>query len=146
MTSNYVTTKPLVYVAGKYRGKNAYEIECNIREAEAAGLHLARVAGVVPVIVHSMYRFFQGTLPDDFWLNGTLDILRVCNGIFMLRDWENSSGSKAEHAEASRLGLAIFYDVDYGPELPADRVAYWAEAWTANRMSGGAPNILEPSP
>jgi len=98
----------LVYIAGPYRADTPYEIERNIRRAEDLGLEVAR-NGAVPVIPHTMYRFFQDSLPDDFWLDGTMEILRRCDAILMGPQWEESAGSNSEFKEAEKLGLAIFY-------------------------------------
>lgn len=96
----------LVYVAGKYRGATPWEVENNIRKAEEAGFALAN-QGFVPVIPHTMFRHFDKTLTDDFWLGATLEIMRRCDLIYMLPGWEQSAGAVAEHAEAARLGIQV---------------------------------------
>jgi hypothetical protein len=90
----------LVYVAGPYRAKSPWEIELNIRKAEEYGLDVAKL-GAVPLIPHTMYRFYQGQLPDAFWLGGTKQLLRVCHAALFIPGWENSSGSKDEFAECN---------------------------------------------
>jgi hypothetical protein len=43
-----------------------------------------------------MYRFFDKSAPDEFWLEGTLELLRRCDGIVMTEGWQRSEGSKGE--------------------------------------------------
>ncbi len=73
----------LVYIAGPFRAPTAWGIEQNIRAAETAGLELMRRAHAngtpcAAVIPHTMYRHFQGALPDDAWLKADLAILERC--------------------------------------------------------------------
>jgi len=104
--------KPMtvVYVAGAYRGTVPYETEQNIRRAEATGLEAATQHGVFPCIPHTNTRFFDGTLTHQFWLDGTLEWMTRCDAVLITPGWENSSGTKAEIAEAERLGIPVFYD------------------------------------
>lgn len=39
-----------------------------------------------------------------------LEVLRGCDVIYLLLDWEDSPGAKVEKAEAERLGLSIWYE------------------------------------
>jgi hypothetical protein len=97
---------PLVYVAGPYRSPTAWGIEQNIVRARAWGAELAK-AGAYPVIPHSNTSHFDGLAADDFWLAGTLELLRRCDGAVFIPGWTASSGSKAEHAAAHELGIDV---------------------------------------
>ena len=98
----------LVYVAGPYRADTPWKIEQNIRKAEALGLEVARM-GSVPIIPHSMYRFFQDSLPDEFWLAATLEILDQCDALILVEGWPYSEGSKAEKESAERKDIPVFH-------------------------------------
>lgn len=112
MTNSVQNHRPIIYVAGAYRGPHAYAIELNVRLAEDAGLRLAEI-GAVPLIPHTMYRFFQGALPDTFWLPATLDLLRRSDAVLLLRNFRESIGALAERTEAERCSLPIFQqDID----------------------------------
>jgi hypothetical protein len=91
-----VSTMKHVYIAGPYRGKTSWEVENNIRNAENAGFDVA-LLGAVPVIPHTMYRHFNGTLEDDFWLRATLSLLKRCDAMLLIPGWRRSEGSLAEH-------------------------------------------------
>ena len=112
----------VVYVAGPFRGPDAWRIETNIRWAEVYGMEVAQL-GAMPLIPHANTRFFHGTLTDAFWLDGTLELLRRSDAVYLVRGWKDSEGAKAEADEARRLGKPVF-------EHRAD-LALW--------LSGGAP-------
>ncbi len=97
----------LVYVAGPYRGKTAWEVECNIQRARELGAEVAEL-GAYPVIPHSNTSHFDGLASDELWLEGTLELMRRCDAVIFHPEWKRSSGSRAERAEAERLGLPCF--------------------------------------
>lgn len=123
----------VIYIAGKFRGKHSWEIAQNVYIAE---LHAAAVAqrGAVPLCPHTMYRNYQGLLPDIFWLSGTMELLRRCDAIFMIPGWQMSLGACGERKEAQKLSLPILYDmqqvVDYIVKdiVPVDALVAESEA------------------
>jgi hypothetical protein len=94
----------LVYIAGKFRGSNAWEIACNVHEAEAAAIRVAELGGM-PVVPHSLGQHLAGTLDEKFWLAGTLLLLSRCDGILLLPSWTESAGAKAECKFAEQHGI-----------------------------------------
>lgn len=98
----------VIYVAGRFRGENAWEVEKNVRRAEEDALWLWK-SGYAVVCPHTNTRFFNGAAPDEFFLEGDLDIMRRCDGVLMVRGWEESKGAHAERAEALCLGIPVFY-------------------------------------
>lgn len=102
-----------VYIAGPFRAPTAWGIETNIREAERWGLVVAGL-GAVPVIPHSMYRFFHGSLPDEFWVQATLALLRPCDSLFVIdyfnsARWRTSMGTCGEVTEMQQLARPVFF-------------------------------------
>lgn len=108
-----ITTMPLIYVAGPFRGANAWEVEKNIRVIEDLGFEIATL-GAVPLMPHPMTRFFDGTMTDQFWIDVTLDLMRRCDAICVARHWEESVGTKGEIEEAKRLGMPLFFEEKSG--------------------------------
>lgn len=104
----------LIYVAGPYRGENAWAVEKNIRNAENWAFKLAE-KGWMYICPHTNARFFDGTFTQEFWLEGTLEQMRRCDAVFICEGYGKSPGTLGEIAEAERLGLPIHYYVD---ELP----------------------------
>lgn len=97
----------LVYVAGPYRSENAWAVEANIRNAEEETFALAQL-GYVGVCVHSMYRYFDGTLTAEYWLAATLEVMKRCDAVLLLPGWAESAGSVKEKAAAEALGIPVF--------------------------------------
>jgi hypothetical protein len=94
----------LVYVAGPFRATTAWGIAENVRSAERVGLEVAR-AGSMPLIPHANTAHFHGECTDDFWIEGTLELLRRCDAAVFLPGWHHSTGSRGEWAECVRLGM-----------------------------------------
>jgi hypothetical protein len=95
-----------VYIAGPFRAKNSWELECNIREAEQRAYQVAR-DGMIPVCPHTMYRYFDGTLTDEYWLQATAELLDVCDMVWLGTGWHESVGSVGEAKRATRLGIPV---------------------------------------
>lgn len=98
-----------IYVAGPFRAPTTWQIEQNVRAAESLGLLVAK-CGAMPIIPHANTRFFQGELPDSFWLDGTLELLKRSDGMAVRRGWQTSSGTRGEIAWAEANRLPIFYE------------------------------------
>jgi len=98
----------LVYIAGPYRAANRWEEECNVRKAEAIGFSVA-VLGAYPIIPHANTRpYFGDAQRAEFWLEGTLELMRRCDAVVMVEGWEKSEGARVEKDEAERLGIPVF--------------------------------------
>ena len=118
--------KPLhVYIAGPYRAPTAWMRECQIREAERAGFNVATM-GAVPVIPHTMFRFFDGTLVDGYWLDATLSLLDRCDAVLLVGDWERSEGTLGEIQAAKKKRKPVF------------ELAYDLERWLGECATKGA--------
>lgn len=94
----------LVFIAGKFAGVNAWEIACNVHEAEGAALRVAQLGGM-PIVPHSLGRSMFGTLPESFWRDGCLALLARCDGILLLPTWISSAGANGESNYAMQHGI-----------------------------------------
>jgi len=101
----------IVYVAGRFRGPTAWAIETNIRRAEEVGFAVSQL-GAMPLIPHANTRWFHGEGTEQFWLDGTLELLRRCDAVMMVAGWEQSVGARGEKAEAERLGMPVFTKIE----------------------------------
>ena len=101
--------KKIVYIAGPYRGKTIQEVKQNILNAELVAIKYWKI-GYTVFCPHKNAALFDGILPYKVWLEGGLEILRRCDIIVMMKDWENSEGSDREHKLAKELGKEIFYE------------------------------------
>lgn len=101
---------PAVYIAGPYRGPSRAAIELNIQVARKVGL-LASIKGWAAVIPHSNTGHLDDScsLPEQYWLDATMELMRRCDAVVLCQGWQHSSGTLAEIAEAQRLGITVFY-------------------------------------
>ena len=97
----------VVFVAGPFSGANAWEIEQNVRRAEALALEIWQRGGVA-ICPHSMNRFFFGTASEEVYREGCLEIIRRVDGVALVDGWERSSGTAGEVSEANVNGIPIF--------------------------------------
>lgn len=97
----------VVYIAGPFRGKNHWEVENNIRRAEALALDVWRL-GVAVICPHTNTRFFDGAADDSIWLEGDKELLRRSDALMLTPDWEKSSGARAERQTAIDNHIPVF--------------------------------------
>ena len=103
---------PVIYIAGKYRDVNSWQVEENARRAERIALDVA-MSGFVPLCPHAMYRHYDGTMSDQFWIDATMALMRRCDAVVIAgSDWLTSEGTRGEIAEAERLGISVYYSVE----------------------------------
>jgi nucleoside 2-deoxyribosyltransferase len=98
----------LIYVAGPYRG----DVDGNIAKARAVAAE-CYLAGHDVICPHmNTAKMDEDTgLPDEFWLNTTLNLLRRCDAVVVVPDWEKSEGTHAELAYAKTVGIPIYKTV-----------------------------------
>lgn len=102
---------PLIYVAGPFRGPTPIAVRRNIEAARDLGLRVAE-CGAYPMIPHTMTADFDKLLTDQFWLDGTLEMLKRCDAIILTHTWEKSSGARTEYDWARQHGMPSYVDVD----------------------------------
>jgi hypothetical protein len=101
----------IVYVAGKFAGANDWERYKNVRRAEHLGFAVAE-AGAMPLIPHMNTAHFHGTLTDEFWYEGTLELLKRCDAMVLVPGWEDSRGTAEELKWARVVEMPIFERID----------------------------------
>src|SRR3990167_3743120 len=95
---------------------NIIDALMNMRAGMKAAVEIL-VNGHVPFCPWLDYQFWL-ILPDGMEIPMeaikaySMEWLRVSEAIVMLPGWEGSSGSKAELAEAQRLGLKVYMNID----------------------------------
>ena len=120
----------VIYIAGKYRGPNAWAVEQNIRAAEEVA---ARVwaAGMVALCPHANSRHMEGVASEDHFLEGTMELLRRCDAVVLVPNWRDSEGARAEVAEADRLGIPI---IGASHALSVDGIIALLRRWQAEQQ------------
>jgi len=102
----------VIYIAAPFRARNAWLVEQNIRIAELAAFEVAKRTLQVVLCPHTMYRYFDGTMTDEYWLAATAELLKRCDAVLMAGDWKQSEGAQAERDQALAEDLPIFDDVE----------------------------------
>lgn len=98
----------LVYVAGRYTAPTPAGVEENCRIAREVGVQLAACGkNVFPVIPHQTGRDIEHIGDYEYWIAGTLELMRRCDVVYACPGWETSKGTLAELAEAERLGIPV---------------------------------------
>ena len=97
----------VIYIAGKYRGPNAWAVEQNIRADEDVAARVWAM-GVGVRAQGDEARHMDGVASDEHFLAGTLELMRRCDAVVLVPNWRDSEGARAEVAEAERLGLPMF--------------------------------------
>lgn len=101
----------VVYVAGPFRGRDGWAVHENIYRAESLARAVAAL-GAMPLTPHSIGAHMDGTETAEFWIEGTLELMRRCDAVIFTDDWQRSVGARGEHGEAIRLGLPRFFAID----------------------------------
>lgn len=88
---------PLVYVAGPFSAPTREGVEQNIARAVARGLQVAAL-GAMPVCPHAntSHPDYERLQPYQFWIAGTLELLKCCRALITVHGWEASSGARGE--------------------------------------------------
>lgn len=99
--------RPVVYVAGKFRGN----VEANVAHAANVALQ-AWTAGAAAISPHLNSVPFDGALPDDVWLEGDLAIVHKCDAVLMIDNWKSSPGATEERRAAMAWGIPVLYSIE----------------------------------
>lgn len=98
-----------VYISGKMRGLSEEESRMLFRAAEQYLIGLGH--DVINPWDSESDKEQQCKEWEDYILYD-LQILKTCDAIFMLSNWQDSDGAKCEHAFASGRHMEIIYETD----------------------------------
>jgi hypothetical protein len=101
----------IVYIAGPFRAHTAWGIAENVRAAERLGLEVCKL-GLMALIPHANTAHFHGELTEDFFLDGTMELLRRSDAVMLLPDWGKSIGTVREVSEAKKLEIPVFQEIE----------------------------------
>lgn len=101
----------LVYVAAPYTAKSEFERKLNVEAARYAGHKIAK-EGLFPVMPTVNSAGFDDVGDYDFWIKGTLELMRRCDAVYVVDGYHNSNGVSGEISEAMRLGIPIYFSIE----------------------------------
>lgn len=99
----------VVYISGKYSG----DIVTNIDKARKLAIEVWE-AGFTALTPHLNTIHFENDCQctyEDF-IDGDLELIKRCDCLLMLPEWDYSKGALMEHAEAKKLNKPIFYSLE----------------------------------
>ncbi len=99
----------IVYIAGKFRGANAWEVHQNVLKAEEAIVWLID-QGYAVICPHKMTENLHGLYPDQVYLDMCLELVRRSDELYVLKGWQRSKGTIEEIRLAVSLGKPIIYE------------------------------------
>ena len=101
----------VAYIAGPFRADNSWEIEKNIRVAEAIGYERLLPHNIMFICPHSNARFSGGTFTDEIWLDCTAELLLRCDLMVLTSPGapDISEGTAGEVEIAREMGIPIYY-------------------------------------
>ena len=99
----------LYYIAGKYSAPTIRGVVLNIRQAEEIALKYWKLGAVI--CPHTNTALMDGELDWETVLQGDLEIIRRCDAVVFMKDWESSKGAVREHSLAVELGKELIYDI-----------------------------------
>lgn len=99
----------VVYIAGKYSG----DIAGNIQVAREAAIKVWE-AGFTAICPHLNTAFFDQDCTCTYidYLDGDFEILKRCDAILMLENWQDSEGAKKEYEFAKYFDIPIYFTVE----------------------------------
>jgi hypothetical protein len=107
----------LVYVFGPFTEKTPWDTHLNVVAAELIGAQVANSCdNVMPIIPHCNSENMVGIQDGVYWTEGTKELMRRCDCLLAVpcdsEKMKKSVGSQGEIAEATRLSIPIFYNLD----------------------------------
>jgi len=105
--------KIIIYVSGAYYGKDyGRSINSHIKLARQAAIELWEkgFAVICPHLNNSNFEKDCNCTYDDY-LIGDCEIVKRCNGIFMLENWKESNGASIERQTAIENYIPVFYKI-----------------------------------
>jgi hypothetical protein len=94
-----------IYISGQITGLPTEVAKNNFKEAEQSILH----SGWLPINPFSINPGTDDPTWDDFMVADIRELFK-CDGIYMLKGWQNSKGARIEHAIAKEMGIRIIYE------------------------------------
>ena len=99
----------VIYVAGAYRADSENGVWENIMHSRREAVKLWQKGWAV-ISPHCNSIFMDGEGDANVFLEGDLTILKRCDAIFMLNNWDSSEGAQEELRQARRDGLEIYFE------------------------------------
>ena len=102
----------ILYIAGKIRDVNQYRRLKNIEYARDIALEIIKMKDYMALAPH-LYTFgMAGEIPEKDIMRKDLQVLKRCDGIFMIDNWKTSKGATRERKFAQENNIPIYYSLE----------------------------------
>jgi len=104
----------LVYISGPHVGSNYHQTEAYITYAREWAEKLARAghAFYCPHLNTAHFDIITPDVPEYFWREMNLNILRRCDVVLLVPGWDNDEATKRDMEYAERWGIPVVVDID----------------------------------
>ncbi len=99
----------IAYIAGPYRAKTKLGIVLNVIRARKVAKKYWK-KGYAVICPHSNSALFDGVVPDETFLDGDIEILKLCDVLIAMDGWYMSEGTKNEIKFAYENHIPVVYD------------------------------------
>jgi hypothetical protein len=99
----------IAYIAGPYRAATKEGIDANIERARDVAIKWWK-RGYAAICPQANSAHMDGEVPDEVFLEGTMEMMRRADVVVMMDGWLDSKGAVAELIEARKLGKDVLYD------------------------------------
>lgn len=99
----------VIYLAHKIRdSRGVYYHQRNIAIARNLALKLWHM-GFATICPGMNTWGFDGSAPDNVWLDGDLAMVERCDAVVMAPNWVTSLGARGEREHAKKKGIPVYY-------------------------------------
>jgi hypothetical protein len=99
-----------IYIAGPYRDATVSGIRQNIANAESLAIEVWKL-NAVALCPHKNSAYLDGVVPDRVFLDGGIELLRLCDAVVTVGGWQKSQGSRDEIAYAESHKIPVFHSI-----------------------------------
>ena len=100
-----------IYIAGAYSAGNIDKLLENRRNGLSAAIKLLGCGYGVYAPWLDFELATHADIPSRVFAENSMEWLRVSEAVYIVPGWEESTGTKREIAEATSLGIPIFYNL-----------------------------------
>lgn len=102
----------VVYVAGKYTGETRNEQRLNVHRAENLAMRLWMAGALGVICPHKNSENFDDIVPYETFILGYVEILKRCDVMVLMKDWDGSNGVRFEIATARLYNIPVIEEKD----------------------------------
>lgn len=104
--------KKVIYTSGPISAKTPVDHYENLARARSIAMEIWAM-GAACICPQTNTYFMDGFAGLEWhdWIEGDLEIVRRCDAVFMLPDWETSQGAIREREEALLKYIPVFYNL-----------------------------------